>query len=67
MLNIDKNWTLSNKKVALTPREPLSVLRGSSVNPNWRAVVQDIWNYYVNSANVECPRGQVWAYQENAF
>jgi site-specific DNA recombinase len=31
------NWTLSNKKVALTPREPLNLLRKSTRNPNWRA------------------------------
>ncbi len=31
------NWTLSNKKVALTPREPLSLLHISNRNQSWRA------------------------------
>ncbi len=37
LLHLGSNWTLSNKKVALTPREPLSLLRHNSENPNWRA------------------------------
>ncbi len=37
MLMLGSNWTLGNKKVALTVREPLSVLRHNSKNPNWRA------------------------------
>ncbi len=37
MKYIGSNWYLSNKKVALTPREPLSALRHSAENPNWRA------------------------------
>lgn len=31
------NWYLGNKKVALTPREPLSLLHKSNRNPTWRA------------------------------
>ena len=31
------NWTLSNKKVALTPREPLGLLHISNRNQSWRA------------------------------
>ncbi|MGH7157354.1 MAG: recombinase family protein [Candidatus Saccharimonadales bacterium] len=31
------NWTLSNKKVALTPREPLNLLHVSNRNQSWRA------------------------------
>ncbi len=37
MMYLGLNWHLGNKKVALTPREPLSLLRHSSENPNWRA------------------------------
>lgn len=34
---LGSNWTLGNKKVALTPREPLSLLHSATRNPNWRA------------------------------
>lgn len=37
MLMLGSNWTLGNKKVALTPREPLSLLHSVTRNPNWRA------------------------------
>jgi site-specific DNA recombinase len=37
MLYLGLNWTLSNKKVALTPREPLSLLRHNSYESDWRA------------------------------
>ena len=37
MMFLGSNWYLSNKKVALTPREPLSELRHNSESPNWRA------------------------------
>ena len=37
MIFVGSNWYLTKKKVALTPREPLSLLRQSSENPNWRA------------------------------
>lgn len=37
MVLIGSNWTLGNKKVALTVREPLDALRHNSENPNWRA------------------------------
>lgn len=37
MLTLGSNWTLGNKKVALTPREPLSLLHSATRNPNWRA------------------------------
>ena len=37
MMYIGSNWYLSNKKVALTPREPLSLLRHNSEKTNWRA------------------------------
>ena len=37
MMYIGSNWHLGNKKVVLTPREPLSMLCQSTQNPNWRA------------------------------
>ncbi len=37
MMFVGSNWYLTNKKVALTPREPLSLLRHNSENLNWRA------------------------------
>lgn len=37
MMFVGSNWYLTNKKVALTPRKPLSALRHNSENPNWRA------------------------------
>ncbi len=37
MLMLGSNWTLGNKKVALTPREPLSALRHNNENTIWRA------------------------------
>ncbi len=37
MKYVGSNWYLSNKKVALTVREPLNALRHNSENPNWRA------------------------------
>jgi hypothetical protein len=37
MVFLGSNWTLSNKKVALTPREPLNLLHIGSRNKDWRA------------------------------
>ena len=37
MKYVGPNWYLSNKKVALTVREPLNALRHNNENPNWRA------------------------------
>ncbi len=37
MLMLGLNWTLGNKKVALTPREPLNALRHNNENTIWRA------------------------------
>ena len=37
MLYLGTNWTLSNKKVALTPREPLNMLHISNRKTSWRA------------------------------
>ncbi len=37
MKYVGSNWYLSNKKVALTVREPLNALRHKNENPNWRA------------------------------
>ena len=37
MMYLGSNWTLSNKKVALTPREPLSLLCHNSYESDWRA------------------------------
>lgn len=37
MKSLGLNWTLSNKKVALTPREPLNLLHISNRNQSWRA------------------------------
>ncbi len=37
MLTIGSNWTLGNKKVALTPRGPLNALRHNNENTVWRA------------------------------
>ncbi len=37
MRYVGSNWYLGNKKVVLTPREPLSMLCQSTQNPNWRA------------------------------
>ncbi len=36
MKHLGLNWTLSNKKVALTPREPLNMLHVSNRNQSWR-------------------------------
>jgi hypothetical protein len=41
MMYIGSNWYLTNKKVVLTPREPLSMLRQSTVKTNWRAIESD--------------------------
>ena len=46
MLYFSTGWTLSNKKVALAAREPLNFFLKSTRKSDWRAVVQDIWNYY---------------------
>ena len=37
MKHLGLNWFLSNKKVALTPREPLQLLHVSNRNQSWRA------------------------------
>lgn len=37
MIYVGSNWYLDNKKVALTPREPLNLLHKSNRNTNWRA------------------------------
>ena len=37
MLYLGTNWTLSNKKVALTPREPLNMLHKNTRKSDWRA------------------------------
>jgi site-specific DNA recombinase len=37
MLYLGTNWTLSNKKVALTPREPLNVFYKNGPKTDWRA------------------------------
>ncbi len=37
MMFLGSNWYLGNKKVALTPREPLSLLHSSNRNHDWRA------------------------------
>lgn len=37
MLFLGSNWTLGNKKVEITPRRPLDLLRHSSDNLLWRA------------------------------
>ena len=37
MMYMGSNWTLDNKKVALTPREPLNALRHNNENTIWRA------------------------------
>ena len=37
MLRLGSNWTLSNKKVTLTPIEPLGLLHKSNVHTDWRA------------------------------
>ena len=37
MMLVGSNWYLSNKKVALTVREPLKALRHNNENPIWRA------------------------------
>ena len=37
MQYVGSNWTLGNKKVALTARRPLDLLHSSNRNPNWRA------------------------------
>jgi len=37
MLYLGTNWTLSNKKVALTAREPLNMLHKSIRKSDWRA------------------------------
>ncbi len=37
MLMLGSNWTLGNKKVALTPRKPLDLLYQPTRNPDWRA------------------------------
>ena len=37
MLYLGTNWTLSNKKVALTPREPLNYLHVATLKSDWRA------------------------------
>jgi site-specific DNA recombinase len=41
MLYLGSNWTLSNKKVALTPREPLSLLHKSNPHSDWRDIESD--------------------------
>lgn len=47
MKYVGSNWYLSNKKVVLTVREPLSALCHNSENPNWRAIAEQVWNYFV--------------------
>jgi site-specific DNA recombinase len=37
MMYLGSNWYLTNKKVALTPREPLSLLRHNNSETIWRA------------------------------
>lgn len=37
MKRLGLNWTLSNKKVAVTPRQPLNLLHVSNRNQSWRA------------------------------
>ena len=37
MMYVGSNWYLTNKKVALSEREPLSVLRNRSSETSWRA------------------------------
>lgn len=37
MMFLGSNWTLGNKKVALTPRKPLHLLHSSNRNLDWRA------------------------------
>ncbi|MCA9330188.1 hypothetical protein KDA11_06055, partial [Candidatus Saccharibacteria bacterium] len=37
MMYIGSNWHLGNKKVALTPREPLSLLHRNNSETIWRA------------------------------
>ena len=37
MLHLGLNWTLSNKKVAVTPRKPLDLLHKSNRHSDWRA------------------------------
>gem|GEM_PF-5532990 len=46
MMYVGSNWYLTNKKVALTSRKPLDLLRSTTRNPNWRAVAGDVWNYF---------------------
>lgn len=41
-------WILSNKKVALTTREPLSMLHISNRKTTWRATANKVWNYFAN-------------------
>lgn len=37
MMLVGSNWYLGNKKVELTPRDPLDLLRHTDKNTNWRA------------------------------
>jgi len=46
MMLIGSNWYLSNKKVELTPRYPLDLLRQSDQKTDWRAVTSEVWNYF---------------------
>jgi hypothetical protein len=55
MMYLGSNWYLGNKKVALTPREPLNLLHKSNRYPDWRAVTFQVWNYFVSS-NFEEPQ-----------
>lgn len=49
MLMLGLNWTLGNKKVALTPREPLNALRHNNDNTIWRSITLEVWNYFVET------------------
>ncbi len=41
MMYIGSNWYLSNKKVALTPREPLNLLHNRASETSWRDIEAD--------------------------
>jgi len=46
LLNIGSNWTLSNKKVAFTPRRPYDLLLKIEPNKNWRALANELRTYF---------------------
>lgn len=47
LVEVGLNWTLEAKTVQFTPREPYDILVNRTENPDWRALVDAVWNYYM--------------------